>query len=485
MKYLFALWCAVALEACSLEAFRVLQSTGYKPQRGFAKIFLTPYFLVLILLEIFSFLWAFFFNIPWLICGVYTLAAIPLVFVKRKTPLKFTKRMLRMLSVNLVLLCVGCFFFLHFWALLLPALALLSWALCLPIDFVINKKYLKAAQKKLSKSAVEVIAITGSYGKTSTKDMLATLLTGSIASSGSCNTPLGIARFVNETDLRSKKYLILEFGARKRGDIAELCALYKPKYGIVTGVCEQHLSTFKTLGNIYEAKGELVTSLPEDGFCVLGDESAAAYSSVGRCSKIIKKAVRISELATTPKGIAFTVSRGRQRICAKLPQISSFTANTFAVCATMCLKLGQSLEQTVDNSKFVKQTPHRMEITHNGKFYIIDDSYNANIKGVKACCEVLEKLEGKKIAISQGIVECGADKAQLNFQCGKLLGDVCEVVVVVGKNSANLKKGLSESKCGIVIEAKNLQKAVKAAEPYLSRDCFLLFQNDLPDVANI
>ena len=98
--------------------------------------------------------------------------------------------------------------------------------------------------------------------------MLASLLCNSQSPQGSCNTPLGIASYINKTPL-NKEYLILEFGARKRGDIEKLCKLYPPQFGIITGVCEQHLATFGSIENIIAEKGRLAVNLPECGFCLL------------------------------------------------------------------------------------------------------------------------------------------------------------------------------------------------------------------------
>ena len=481
MKYLYCVWCAVALINCSLECFRILQNTSYRPQRGYAKIVFSWYYLVLILAAAVSWIWQVYFRLEVVLCGFYTLLAIPLVLVKHKTPLKFTKRIWRMLAVEFALLLVACYFALHWWIAFLPIFALVAYAFCLPADLMIARVYFKRAQSKLFASNVTVIAITGSYGKTSTKDMLASLLSDSIAPKGSCNTPLGIAAYINATDLSRHKFLILEFGARKKGDIAQLCHIYKPKFGIITGVCEQHLSTFRNLQNILSTKGELAENLPSDGLCLLGDASVCKLLEVGACKKQYAD-VTICNLRISPNGIDFDATLGNKTSLVHLPQITAYSAGTFALCATMCNHLGQNFDETVKNAQFVRQTPHRMEISHNGAFYIIDDSYNGSVRGVEGCVELLAQLSGIKVAICQGIVECGNDRKKLNEWCGESLGGVCDVVIVLGKNSQMLKLGAQKAGCKVVLEAKNLQNAVQLAQSYLVRDSFLLFQNDLPDV---
>ncbi|MCM1289156.1 MAG: Mur ligase family protein [Corallococcus sp.] len=399
--------------------------------------------------------------------------------------MKFTPRVLRMMCVEFVILCAVCCYALHFWVLILPVLVLLSWALCLPADIAIGKKFLRLACEKLRQSDLTVIAITGSYGKTSTKDMLCALLDKSIAPMGSCNTPLGIAKFINNTDLAGYEYLILEFGARKKGDIEELMHLYAPSVGVVTGVCEQHMSTFKTWENLLATKCELVIGLPADGFCVLADKSVHDFATVGDCKKYLKTGVRICDKRLEPSGTKFTLIYGRKSAEVSIPQVAQYGTDTFALSLFVCLKLGQSFEKTVDNAQFVKQTDHRMQIIYNGFAYIVDDSYNGSIKGVESCCKTLVQFGSKKIAVSQGIVECGKKRREMNVLCGQMLGEVCDVLIFTGKNSKYLCEGARNAHCETVIIAKNLNAAVKLAQPYIVKDCFLLFQNDLPDVANV
>ena len=149
----------------------------------------------------------------------------------------------------------------------------------------------------------------------------------------------------------------------------------------------------------------------------------------------------------------------------------------------MCVMLNQDLSNTISHIALLKQSKHRLELTNNGQFYILDDSYNANLIGVASCAETLKKLDCVKVAICQGIVECGKDVASQNEQCAKLLGSVCDVVIVTGKNTKYLLKGLAQCKCKALC-AKNLNEAVNMSRAYVGHG-ILLFQNDLPDVVNL
>lgn len=485
MKFVYAAWCAVALCGCSAECFRVLQNVGYLPQRGYWRIVGTWYFASLLACAVFSFLWHEFFPCEAILCGVYTLAALPQIFVKHKVPLKLTKRMIRIAALDLLLLLAICCFSLPVSILLLPAIVLVAWGICLPLDAAIAQHYIKKAKCKLLASSLKVIAITGSYGKTSTKDMLSVLLQNSIAPKGSCNTPLGIAKFINSTSFQGKKYLILEFGARKIGDIAYLCKQFPPCCGIVTGVCAQHLSTFDSLANVAKEKGKLVACLPQNSFCVLENEAIELYKDAGVCKKLCVDASEAVNVQVSLSGLRFDFCNGESTFDVSLPHVTMHSIITFCACAKLCCELGQSASQTVANAIFLRQCPHRMEIAHNGLFYVVDDAYNANEVGVQACCKFLASQTQKKIVVSQGIVECGRYAAKINCEVGKHLGDVCDVLIVLGKNAKSLASGAEKSRCGNVFRAKNLEQAVKIAKSFVELNCILLFQNDLPDVVGI
>lgn len=477
---------ALFLGVLSIEYFRILQACSYNPKRGYFKIFASRYFVFLISVQVLCQL-CYYLLQSWCVTVCLAIASALTFFVKRKCPLKFTKRIIRMCFLQVaVLFCASYFVGSVYFVILLPVVVLVSWMICLPVDFFVAKHYLKKAVKKLSQSGITVIAITGSYGKTCTKDMLVTLLDGAIAPTGSCNTPLGIASFINKTDFSQYKFLILEFGARQIGDIRELCTLYKPKYGIITGICEQHLSTFKTLGNIVKTKGELVEFLPRDGVCVFNSDNQLAnnFLQLGRCKKVLTNSRLISNVNTNLHGISFKLRGENQNYIVNLPQISNYIVDTFLMCFEMCKTLGQDVDVTLENSTKVKQTPHRMQITHNGVFFIIDDAYNANIKGIASCCETLAQFDNYKIVLTQGIVEGGSKQSQFNKQCGQMLGDTLDVVIAIGKYAKSIADGAKQGKSQVVI-AKNLLEGTKLLHSYVKHNCIVVFQNDLPDVVTL
>ena len=138
-----------------------------------------------------------------------------------------------------------------------------------------NKKFVKRAGQVLDEKKIVRIGIVGSYGKTSVKNILQTILSEKykvVATPLSYNTPIGIAKTVALPEFENAEILIAEMGARKKGDIAELCEIVKPDFAIFTGVCEQHIQTFGSVENVFAEKSEIIKS---GAFVVCGENLKA------------------------------------------------------------------------------------------------------------------------------------------------------------------------------------------------------------------
>lgn len=475
---------AVCLSVLAYPSVRLLQSVGYRPSRGYFRIFFGVYFALLCLIQgLVVFMWAN--GAPhWGTVLVYLVSAAICISVPRRCPLVFTARVKRLYAVILALNVTLSIVEMRILAPLQPVVCLAAWAVTLPAERAISAKYCKAASKRLAESGAKVIAVTGSFGKTSVKNMLTELLDGAVCAQGSCNTPDGIAKFVNGGGADGAKYLVAEFGARHRGDIAELCRLYPPEFGIVTGVCEQHLSTFKTFDNIVEEKSSLVSFLPSGGACVVPrDEALKGCFDKGTCRKVRfgdNVTVQIVGKSMDGTELSVTFADCDKTFAVHLPQIADYIVDTFCICAEMCLALGMPQQQIVDNAVRIKQTSHRMQVLKCG-FYVVDDGYNANINGVADSCKTLSRFDCYKVAVAQGIVEGGKNNGQLNEQCGVLLGQTFDKVIVVGQNTKSLERGLGQTSAEFV-RARNLSQATEMAKQTLAEGDILYYQNDIPDV---
>lgn len=151
---------------------------------------------------------------------------------------------------------------------------LASGFLMQPVEQRIHAKFAAQAQARLAQiEGLIKIGITGSFGKTSTKFALATILSEkyrTYASPGSTNTPMGLSRVINEQLEDDCEVFIAEMGSRHVGDIRELCQLVEPQYGVITSIGAAHLETFGNIATVANAKFELIESLPKDGCAFFG-----------------------------------------------------------------------------------------------------------------------------------------------------------------------------------------------------------------------
>nr|MBR4279579.1 hypothetical protein [Clostridia bacterium] len=167
-------------------------------------------------------------------------------------------------------------YFIGLFPLLLPLWVALGGLLAWPIEKLVSEMYFRDAQRKLAARPDLIrIGITGSYGKTSVKFILGTILQEKfqvLVTPSSFNTPMGVTRIIREKLMPAHQVFVAEMGARHVGDIKELCRLVHPKHGVLTSVGPQHLDTFRTLERIKSTKYELMDAIPDGGCCFFPDD---------------------------------------------------------------------------------------------------------------------------------------------------------------------------------------------------------------------
>ena len=254
-----------------------------------------------------------------------------------KVRIKRTGRLVRLFLVYILLLGAAAFFYI--WLLsavadingsslyaLLAYLPFALFTLFTPIFLIIanaitgifenarNAKFVKRAGQVLDETKIIRVAIVGSYGKTSVKNILKTIVSQTyetVATPESYNTPVGVAKTVYSAEFSGKEVFIAEMGARKGGDIAELCALVKPDYAIFTGVCEQHIQTFGSLDRVFTEKKRVIEGTKGIVVCgeALKEKLTAAYPSNTRSSSLISGLP--SRIVSRMVGMRFPPSRPR------------------------------------------------------------------------------------------------------------------------------------------------------------------------------
>ena len=430
----------------------------------------------------------------------------------KKTPLKLTNRMNRA-NILMYILCFIFTFgliilsslylpFLRFGIIAITPLVLpilvpfVHWMLK-PLEAGINKGYVRRAEKKLAQFPNLIkIGITGSFGKTSTKNFLATILSEKYsvcATPFNFNTPTGITKTVLQNLTLGHQVFIAEMGARQQGDIQELCEIVEPKYGILTSIGAQHIATFKSLENVKRTKMELPKYLGTKGFCVFNIDSPAVaeilpQSDCRKCTVSINGPADIfaTDIVTSSEGTRFTLHMDKKTLECSTKLLGLHNIDNLLLCVALARELGLSDQQILSGISKVAPVEHRLQLINaeNG-VTILDDTYNASIEGSQRALEVLEMFEGRrKIVITPGLVELGTMERLENYNFGKRISKVANIVIIVNKsNYLSIRQGLLDSGFDEtkIYEAENLFATQEIMKQILLSGDVILWENDLPD----
>jgi len=433
-----------------------------------------------------------------------------------KLPLKYTPRIIRLIITNmlvyilpiLVMLLLYKDKYLGTFYLILGIMSYLNYFIILldnfinrPVEQTVNNYYRNKAINKLnSMTNMDVIGITGSYGKTSTKNIVNDILSvkyNVFKTPENYNTPYGLMISINNFLDKYNDYFIAEMGACKVGEIKELCDLVHPKYGILTKVGLAHLETFGSEENIQKTKFELIESLPPDGVGILNgdDENQLSYLIKNKC-KILWIGIDNKKVNTYAKDIELSHKGTKFNVKFKdLDNEYPFETkllgknNIYNILAGITLghELGISIKDLQRAVKCVKPVEHRLSMTKYYDINIIDDAYNSNPSGCKMALEVLHMMPGKRIVVTPGMIEIGEKEDEVNKEFGRQIADNVDEVILIGENKTKpiydgiIEKGFDKKKIHVlndVMDAFPLMQELKEGET------FVLLENDLPDSFN-
>lgn len=440
--------------------------------------------------------------------------------VKQKKPLVFTPRMVRQTIVSVILglpLAIWGFkvsyqvnsmifhpifasFGFVFSCFSAPFAVLIAGFITKPIENSIQNGFKKKASDKVNAlPTLKVIGITGSYGKTSTKFMLRDLLQerfNVLATPGSFNTPMGICKVINEDLVPTHQLLILEMGARYKGNIKELCEIAKPHLAIVSNVGKAHLETFGSQEAIAQTKSELVENMQPNGVVFLNandplvmkmaEKTSSKVISAGieagdyQASNISYGAEGCSFLVTTPQGESAQIS---------MSLLGAHNVQNLVLAIALAHHEGLRLETIALAAKKIQPIEHRLELKNRNGILIIDDAFNSNPVGAKNAVEILAQFaSGKRIIITPGMVELGEKEDEENKILGNHIGKAnLDKVIFVGlKRSKPMVDGYLEA--GGDTEKMNVVATLFEANalvyPTLQTGDVVLYENDLPDSYN-
>lgn len=370
------------------------------------------------------------------------------------------------------------------YVVLLPYILTFTNDVCGIYEKSHSKKFVLQAEKTLRASSAVKIGITGSYGKTSVKNILNTILSEKynvLATPYSYNTPLGVAKCVNSADMSNVEVFICEMGARHVGDIDELCDTVSLDYGILTGICPQHLESFKNVENIILEKSKIIKRAKK-GFVSVNTEG---IESIGdKHSLILGKDIIISELVANKDGTSFALECNGRKLDLSTKLLTAHSAENIALAVGIAMMLSLTDEEIERGVSKIEYSEHRLQVIKSGGVTVIDDSYNSNIVGAKDSIEALKMFDGEKYVLTPGLVELGILEVKENEKFGAELVGIDNVILIgetlVGAvQRGYLNAGGDEKKLTVVPTLLAATDILK--EKLRDGDC-VLFLNDLPDV---
>jgi UDP-N-acetylmuramoyl-tripeptide--D-alanyl-D-alanine ligase len=401
-------------------------------------------------------------------------------------------------AILIALSCLVAFFLFHF-IFLIVAVALVS-----PLDALAKRRIIGAAQGKLREHpGLTIIAVAGSYGKTTMKEILVSVLSEKfrvLATPGNINTPVGISRVILKDLVPATEVMVVEMGEHYPGDLRFLGEFLRPDISVITGINEAHLERFGSLDRLAEGIFEAVDATKEHGLIVLnadnphiverytmhrGERAFAFYSS--HESPLTEYRIGKLEFREDGSGMDFEVSDYETSLGKlSLPLIGEYAVGASIAALIIARRLGMPIGEFRKGLASLKPIPHRLQVlpSQNGVL-VIDDSYNGNPEGVRYAIRALARFtKRRKVYVTPGLVEAGPTSEPIHREIGRELAPVADVVVLIQNSVTSfiarelLQHGFPKEH---ILWFKNGPEAHAAIPEIVKSGDVILFQNDWPD----
>ena len=452
------------------------------------------FFILLLISGVIS-LWLVYF--PFIVIMLSTITPFGLTFSSRTSKVVKTERLSRVnnfyyfviISISAVSLIVELGYLL---ALLANIFSYFVYDQCLKIldnyEKTLTQHFVDSASVKLKDMQIPIIAITGSYSKTTTKNTLHQILkieNEIFSTKESFNNRLGIAKAINEDLDSSDELAIIEMGTYGIGEIREICSWVRPHISVITGIAPVHLERMKNLENILDAKSEIVELA--GAVVINGDDELLLNQArlwtnqkiVYDCSTTSKEAVVFVDFKD---GIHHINVKGKMITKIVAPELLQLS---IALSTGVLLALELDVHKYFSYSETLEKTSHRQTIIESDLGHkIIDNSFNSNPMGIEHSLKLLG-LEGNenslKYLVTPGMIELGDDQFSLNYAFGIESSKVIDSVIVIGHTNKNsLLLAFQENKIPS-FWFPTRDEAVKYLNTIIKPDDVVLFENDLPD----
>lgn len=380
--------------------------------------------------------------------------------------------------------------------LLITASYILSWD-----ESRRQKKFLIEAKQILSQVSPFVIGITGSYGKTSTKDALARIMQIALGPTfwpaKGVNTPMGITREIRSGLRKGMRYAVIEMGAYGRGSIKRICDLTPPHAAIITCIGTAHLERFGSEQTILETKAELAQAVPADGILVCNGDNPGAR----RIAQEHKKKTTllygfdkdcghldcwITHFQTTVQGTFFTLEWKGKTYNGFTPLFGKPAISNVAGAFTMACALGSQPEFVIAAIHNLSPVDNRLQVQQDNGVTYLKDAYNSNPTGFAAALSVMSELPGqRRIVMTPGMIELGTLQHKEHEQIGRAAAQVCNLALIVGDtNKSSLTKGLIDGgmHADNIVYCPTRENAFAHLNKVKRHGDIILIENDLVDL---
>lgn len=526
---LFLLWISWLLYASKKIDFWIwlLQLKEYRRDRIKAhfqlksskKIFFNNIFFLKIILFFLFFFFIFFEQKNQVIffgaAGAYFLLVLAaIIFGSRKTrkAVQTQKaRLLRLLSILFFILVFPlcflapqkifyliCLLAFSLFDIILPGIVFFFLGIITPFsDFQKNRIIEKAKKKiKTHKDNLLVIGVTGSYGKTSTKEFLSAILSLKfkvLKTDANNNTEMGVAKTILEKLDRSHEVFIVEMAAYKKGEIKNICEMVSPTVGIITGIGNQHLGLFGSPEKIINAKYELIESLPDKGLAVFNGDSNF-FMEVFKKTKKPKKFYSLSnfqadvfakEIWEFKDRVEFKIHDRSEELDFRVSLLGREVISNILGACLVAKEMGMKFSEMKDAIQAFRPFLRTMELKPgiNG-IVIIDDSYSGNFEGVISALNYLRNYkESKKVIVLYPIIELGSISRDIHKKIGKRIGEICDLCILVSDDfSKEIKDGaiLSGMDSQRIRVVKSPRQVIKQVKDFARRGDIVLLENRVP-----
>lgn len=421
------------------------------------------------------------------------------LFLFQQNNIKFTNRVKRVCFI---------YFFCTYLLFLLPIRKIyISWILfigfylhlylihflsCILEKFIMNF-YVRDA-KKIIKN-IKVIGITGSYGKTSCKNIVYDMMNTMVEVSKtprSFNNKVGIVKSIRECVCESNDYFICEYGVDRKGAMNKLLNIVRPNVAWVSEIGPQHLLTFKNISNIKNEKLKIVRVLKDDEYAIINNDNNYLREEVSvlKCkvitygikneSDIMAKSIIMSNTGSTFDLIAY----GKKYKNIKISLLGEHNILNFLGAVGVLMAIGIGADKVKSLASFINPIEHRLELKTLDGVKIIDDAFNSNEVGFRKAVDVLSFMEEEKYIITPGVIEQGRNSELVNYELGRYMATRVDNAILIGVNASIMKKGMIDNcfdEKNIVIK-KDFIDAWAYVKSINSENKIFLIENDVPSI---